>query len=276
MGKSEYNECRTLPGESEQPQIILDAEAIYGLLIRAEVMMSKVDRVRYANRAIEQILDAIREFILAYDFEDDREMHLKRMCANVAVFLRTMRIIAERNVICIMPRYDTATPDMLKHELMERMLREEFGYVMHPRKRYQQHYSKGVSLLGAHIKYGRVYTDERTIRSFRRTIRKWNRLAYPSMTEHFLSSVNSYLGILKHRNDYGKLRGLVEEVSPKWLKYCHYNDDRRCFVANEGYGHNDVLVRKYGFRFNKSKHRHHDKTGNRRQQEQARLAHFGS
>ena len=193
MGKSEYNECKTLPGESEQPQIILDAEAIYGLLIRAEVMMSKVDRVRYANRAIEQILDVIREFILAYDFEDDREMHLKRMCANVAVFLRTMRIIAERNVICIMPRYDTATPDMLKH-----------------------------------------------------------------------------------RNDYGKLRNLVEEVSPKWLKYCHYNDDRRCFVANEGYGHNDVLVRKYGFRFNKSKHRHHDKTGNRRQQEQARLAHFGS
>lgn len=109
MGKSEYNECRTLPGESEQPQIILDAEAIYGLLIRAEVMMSKVDRARYANRAIEQILDVIREFILAYDFEDDREMHLKRMCANVAVFLRTMRIIAERNVICIMPRYDTAT-----------------------------------------------------------------------------------------------------------------------------------------------------------------------
>lgn len=160
--------------------------------------------------------------------------------------------------------------------LSERMLKEEFGYVMHPRKRYQQHYSKGVSLLGAHIKYGRVYTDERTIRSFRRTIRKWNRLAYPSMTEHFLSSVNSYLGILKHRNDYGKLRSLVEEVSPKWLKYCHYNDDRRCFVANEGYGHNDVLVRKYGFRFNKSKHRHHDKTGNRRQQEQARLAHFGS
>ena len=49
MGKSEYNEYRTLLGESEQPQIILDAEAIYGLLIRAEVMMSKVDRVRYVN-----------------------------------------------------------------------------------------------------------------------------------------------------------------------------------------------------------------------------------
>ena len=54
-------------------------------------------------------------------------MHLKRMCANVAVFLRTMRIMAERNVICIMPRYDTETPDMLKHELMERMARLDEG-----------------------------------------------------------------------------------------------------------------------------------------------------
>lgn len=46
----------------------------------------------------------------------------------------------------------------------------------------------------------------------------------------------------------------VEEVSPKWLKYCHYNDDRRCFEANEGYKHNDILIRKYGFKFKNKKH----------------------
>ena len=107
-------------------------------------------------------------------------------------------------------------------------------------------------------------------------IRKWNRLAYPSQLEHFLASINSFLLLMKHTNDYGKIIDLVDEVSPKWLKYCHYNDDRRCFVANEGYGHNYFLVRRYGFKFNKSKPRHHDKTGNRRQQQQARLAHFGS
>ena len=72
---------------------------------------------------------------------------------------------------------------------------------------------------------------------------------------------------MKHRNDYGKIRDLVDEVSPKWLKYCHYNDDRRCFEANEGYKHNDILIRKYGFKFNKLKHKHNDKTGNRGQKE---------
>ena len=155
----------------------------------------------------------------------------------------------------------------------ERVLREQYGFEMHPRKRYQQHYSKGVSLLGVHIKYDRVYTNDRTIRSCRMAIRKWNRLAYPSQIEHFLASINSFLGMMKHRNDYGKIRDIVEEVSPKWLRYCHYNDDRRCFEANEGYKHNDLLIRKYGFKFNKLKHKNNDKTGNRRAQERAGLAH---
>ena len=52
-----------------------------------------------------------------------------------------------------------------------------------------------------------------------------------------------------------------------WLKYCHYNDDRRCFEANEGYNHNDILIHKYGFKFNKLKHKNNDKTRNRRQEE---------
>lgn len=155
----------------------------------------------------------------------------------------------------------------------ERVLREQYGFEMHPRKRYQQHYSKGVSLLGVHIKYDRVYTNDRTIRSCRMAIHKWNRLAYPSQIEHFLASINSFLGMMKYRNDYGKIRDIVEEVSPKWLRYCHYNDDRRCFEANEGYKHNDILIRKYGFKFNKLKHRNNDKTGNRRAQERAGLAH---
>ena len=80
---------------------------------------------------------------------------------------------------------------MGKSEYFE--VRKVEGYVMHPRKRYQQHYSKGVSLLGVHIKYDRVYTDDRTIRNCRMAIRKWNRLAYPSQLEHFLASINSFI-----------------------------------------------------------------------------------
>lgn len=161
MGKSEQFRYTPLEGERDQPQISVDAEALYDLLIRAETMVSKVDRIRYIHRAEDQILDVIAEY----------------------------------------------------------------------------------------------------------------RLAYPSQIEHFLASINSFLGMMKHRNDYGKIRDLVEEVSPKWFRYCHYNDDRRCFEANEGYKHNDLLIRKYGFKFNKLKHKNNDKTGNRRAQERVGLAH---
>lgn len=82
-------------------------------------MMSKVDRIRYCNRAIDQILDVIKEFALAYDFEEDREIHLKRMCANVAVFLMTMRKIGERNIIRVKNPLDTKTPDSIKLQLLE-------------------------------------------------------------------------------------------------------------------------------------------------------------
>lgn len=82
-------------------------------------MMTKVDKIRYNNRAIDQILDVIKEFTLAYDFEEDREIHLKRMCANVAVFLLTMRKIGERNVIRVKNPLDTSSPDSIKLQLIE-------------------------------------------------------------------------------------------------------------------------------------------------------------
>ena len=157
----------------------------------------------------------------------------------------------------------------------EKMLLEEFGYQMHPRKRYQQHYSKGVTFLGAKIKFNRMYASDRAVRNCKMSIRKWNRLVYPSMLGHFLDSINSYLGNFKHRNAYGIIRDLVDEVSPKWEKYFHYNDDRRCFEANEGYKHNDILKRKYHFKFNKDKRSKNDKTRNRGQKERPVLPHFG-
>ena len=157
----------------------------------------------------------------------------------------------------------------------ERMLLDEYGYRMHQRKRYQQHYSKGVTFLGAKIKFGRIYASDRVVRNCKMAIRKWNRLAYPSMLGHFLDSINSYLGNFKHKNAYGIIRDLVDEVSPKWEKYCHYNDDRRCFEANEGYKHNDILKRKYHFKFNKDKRKQNDKTRNRGQKERPALPRQG-
>lgn len=121
MPKSEYYEPKKLPGERPYPQILNDAEELYGLLLTAETMMTKVDKIRYNNRAVDQILDVIKEFVLAYDFEDDREIHLKRMRANVTVFIRTMRLINDRNIIHVFNPLETEKPDSVKMKIMEHL-----------------------------------------------------------------------------------------------------------------------------------------------------------
>lgn len=127
MGKSEYYEPARLPGEKPQPQIMLDAEELYSLLLRAEMMMTKVDRVRYATRAICQILDVMRDISLAYDFEEDRLYYIKKMSGDIAVFIRTMRIIGRRNVICQPCKFDSATPDQIKLQIVERIAKLDDG-----------------------------------------------------------------------------------------------------------------------------------------------------
>ena len=109
------------------PSISVDADKLYRLLLRAELMMNAVNRRRYADRAIEQIQEVIKEFTLAYDFELERYYHLKRMWGAIAVFLRTMRNIGEANAICIQPKYETTTPDEMKARLMEAMASLEDG-----------------------------------------------------------------------------------------------------------------------------------------------------
>ena len=109
------------------PSLSVDADKLYRLLLRAELMMNAVNRRRYADRAIEQIQEVIKEFTLAYDFELERYYHLKRMWGAIAVFLRTMRNIGEANAICIQPKYETMTPDEMKIRLMEAMASLEDG-----------------------------------------------------------------------------------------------------------------------------------------------------
>ena len=74
---------------------------------------------------------------------------------------------------------------------------------LHPDKIYLQHFSKGVQYLGAIIKPHRIYIAARTKGNFYEAIEKQNLIARdhkPSKQEQesFLSSMNSYLGIMKH------------------------------------------------------------------------------
>ena len=110
-----------LRGERDVPSILVDADTLLELLLRADPMMSATDRRRYNDRAIQQIQEVIAQFTLAYDFPDDRLEHLKKMWAAVTNFIHTMRIIGMTNAICIQPKYEKMTPHQMKIELVNRI-----------------------------------------------------------------------------------------------------------------------------------------------------------
>jgi len=105
-------------------------------------------------------------------------------------------------------------------------LKSELKLEIHPKKIYLQHYTKGVQFLGAVIKPYRMYVATRTKTNFYHAIASQNAKLLagkkPSKEDcaNFLSSMNSYLGILKHYKSF-KLRGKLinQHLSAEWLEY---------------------------------------------------------
>jgi RNA-directed DNA polymerase len=110
-------------------------------------------------------------------------------------------------------------------------LKKELHLKLHPKKIYLQHYSKGISYIGGFIKPNRNYVSKRTKGNFHEAIQKQNKLIEhtpnPSKAAKllFLSSMNSYLGILRHFRSY-KLRKyyISEKLSNKWLLHFSVNN----------------------------------------------------
>ena len=121
--------------------------------------------------------------------------------------------------------------------IISKFLKTELHLKLHPKKIYLQHYSKGVSYIGGFIKPNRIYVSKRTKGNFYEAIHKQNKLIENatnlSKAEKllFLSSMNSYLGILRHFKSY-KLRKLYIStgLSKKWLTYFTMNTNFAKFV----------------------------------------------
>ncbi|MCR4774506.1 MAG: RNA-directed DNA polymerase [Prevotella sp.] len=98
----------------------------------------------------------------------------------------------------------------------------ERGFTLHPRKRYLQHYSKGVSFVGGVVKPGRKYISNRTIGFAYDAIRKYNEIITKReelvymMAPAFVGVMNSYLGATLHYDAYNVRRKLMGQIAPAW------------------------------------------------------------
>ena len=100
---------------------------------------------------------------------------------------------------------------------------------LHPKKIYLQHYSKGVKFLGTVIKPNRIYIANRTKGNFYNAIEKQNKIARAHKPnkqeiEHFLSSMNSYLGIMVHYKSYKLRKGMISKrLSANWFNHFYFS-----------------------------------------------------
>jgi hypothetical protein len=102
------------------------------------------------------------------------------------------------------------------------------GLMLHPRKMYLQHYTKGVLFIGGMILPGRKYLSNRTVGFCYDAIERLNRLAASSPDyvlthgEEFVSTVNSYLGMMRHFSSYKLRRKVMEHVGKEWWKIIYF------------------------------------------------------
>lgn len=102
------------------------------------------------------------------------------------------------------------------------------GLSLHPRKVYLQHYTKGVLFIGSMIMPGRKYLGNRTVGYCFNAIDRFNRLAASSPDyvlshgEEFVSTINSYLGMMRHFSSYKIRRKIMQRVGKEWWKVVYF------------------------------------------------------
>ena len=118
-------------------------------------------------------------------------------------------------------------------------LQNELHLQLHPKKIYLQHYNKGVKFLGTVIKPGRIYIANRTKGNFYDAIQKQNKICRahkPDKKEKtaFLSSMNSYLGIMQHYNTYMlRKRMIFKNLSAWWWNHIYLSSGISKFLLKQ-------------------------------------------
>jgi len=120
--------------------------------------------------------------------------------------------------------------------ILSNFLFSNLNLVLHPKKIYLQHYTKGVKFLGAVIKPNRIYIARRTKGNFYEAIEKHNSVVNerkPTEEEvfEFISSMNSYLGVMKHYRTYKLRKGMLfKNLSGWWWNYVYLSGGITKFV----------------------------------------------
>jgi hypothetical protein len=125
---------------------------------------------------------------------------------------------------------------------LSNFLHSTLQLTLHPKKIHLQHYKKGVKFIGAVILPNRIYIANRTKGNFYNAIAKQNQIVQnrkPTRAEQeaLLSSLNSYLGIMKHYKSFSIRKKMIFKnkvgLSGWWFNYVYLSGGIAKFVLKK-------------------------------------------
>jgi hypothetical protein len=97
----------------------------------------------------------------------------------------------------------------------------KLGLNLNPKKFYLQYYKKGIPFTGAIVKPGRVYAMNRTIENFKKAVFGLNSAKSLYEIEKSVNRINSYLGLLRHYDEYGNRRRILGMINARAFDYIY-------------------------------------------------------
>jgi len=122
------------------------------------------------------------------------------------------------------------------------------GIRLNEKKFYDQPYQHGLEFLGSHIHPWSIILNDRTWARCLERIAEYNRLTTIEKYEHldhFISTVNSYTGLLKNRTSYKRIMQLKDTIGSEWWQWLAWDQRRQCVVSKPEYSFRARLCKKY-------------------------------
>ena len=83
----------------EKAGIYVDAYELRKVLKSAQFLMTKAERIVYGTPVLSECAQFMSDFVMAYEFEEERTYYFKKMSASFEVMKSDLRIIAECHVL---------------------------------------------------------------------------------------------------------------------------------------------------------------------------------
>lgn len=105
----------------EGQTIYLDAAELRRLVSKALLMMTKQYRVEVGARAMQATGDIIADFVMAYEFKQERYWHFKRLCARFEVLKIDLRMIVNDGLLQSPHPVTHERPETIALQMFERV-----------------------------------------------------------------------------------------------------------------------------------------------------------